>query len=157
MTGWRIGYAAGPAPIIEAMTNYQSHSTSNPNAAAQYAAIAALAGDQAPMRAMVAAFDQRRVALVNALNGIDGLSCAMPHGAFYVMLNIQGALGRRCKGRLLRGSLDFAEALLEDERVAVVPGVAFAAEGYARLSYASALDRLLEGARRLDRFMQSLD
>ncbi len=157
MTGWRVGYAAGPEPVIAAMTNYQSHSTSNPNAAAQYASIAALRGDQAPLREMAEAFDARRKLLVSELNAIEGLSCTMPHGAFYVMLNLKAVLGRRYQGRVLAGSMDFADALLEAQQVAVVPGVAFAAEGYARLSYAIAPGRLSEGARRIGAFVQSLE
>ncbi|MCL2429980.1 MAG: aminotransferase class I/II-fold pyridoxal phosphate-dependent enzyme, partial [Alphaproteobacteria bacterium] len=163
MTGWRIGYAAGPAAIIDAMVNYQSHSTSNPNAAAQYASIAALRGDQAALREMVAAFDERRKVLVEALLGIDGLNgangpaCRMPKGAFYVMLNIAGALGKRHRGRAIGGSLEFAEALLDTKKVAAVPGVAFEAEGYMRLSYAMSMPKLLEGARRIGEFMEELE
>jgi len=162
MTGWRIGYAAGPAAVIEAMANHQSHATSNPNAIAQYAAIAALQGDQAPLREMVATFDQRRRALVAALLAIDGLggahgpACRMPKGAFYVMLNIAGALGKRYRGCALAGSIDFAEALLDAKKVATVPGAAFEAEGYVRLSYATDMRSILEGARRIGEFVAEL-
>jgi aspartate aminotransferase len=156
MTGWRIGYAAGPAPVIAAMTAYQSHAASNANAIAQYASIAALRGDDAPMREMVAAFDARRKALATALNAVEGLSCPMPRGAFYVLLNIGGALGKRHEGRLLENSLDFADTLLGAHKVAVVPGVAFEAEGYVRLSYALSMEKLLEGSRRIAEFMAAL-
>jgi aspartate aminotransferase len=163
MTGWRIGYAAGPAAIIDAMVNYQSHSTSNPNAAAQYASITALKGDQAPLREMLATFDERRKILVEALLAIDGLNgangpaCHMPKGAFYVMLNIAGALGKRHNGRTIGGSLEFAAMLLDAKKVAAVPGVAFEAEGYMRLSYAMSTEKLLEGARRIGEFMAELE
>lgn len=157
MTGWRIGYAAGPTPIIEAMTNYQSHATSNPNAVAQHASAVALRGDESPVREMATAFDARRKALVAALSAIPGLSCRMPKGAFYVMLNIGGVLGKRCQGRTIAGSMDFAEALLDSKQVAAVPGVAFEAEGYVRLSYAVATEKLLEGARRIGEFVGELE
>lgn len=156
MTGWRVGYAAGPVEVITAMTNYQSHSTSNPNAMAQHAATVALGSDPSPLLEMVAAFDTRRKALVNGLNQIPGLSCAMPQGAFYVMLNIQAVLGKRYQGRRLETSLDFADALLDAEHVAVVPGAAFAAEGYCRLSYALQMDTMLTGVSRIGAFVASL-
>jgi len=162
MTGWRIGYAAGPSPVIDAMVNYQSHATSNPNAVAQYASIAALRGDEAPLRDMLATFDERRKALVAALLAVDGLNgasgpaCRMPKGAFYVMLNIGGALGKSHNGRAIGGSMDFAAALLDAKKVAAVPGVAFEAEGYMRLSYAIAMEKLQEGVRRIGEFMGEL-
>jgi len=162
MAGWRIGYAAGPAAVIDAMVSYQSHATSNANAIAQYASIEALRGDQAPVREMVATFDERRKALVAALlaigglNGADGPACVMPKGAFYVMLNIAGALGKRHRGRMIAGSMDFTEALLDAKGVAVVPGVAFEAEGYVRLSYATGMPSILEGARRIGEFVAEL-
>ncbi|MDR3052000.1 MAG: pyridoxal phosphate-dependent aminotransferase [Oscillospiraceae bacterium] len=156
MTGWRVGYAAGPAPLITAMTSYQSHATSNINAIAQHAAAVALGSDPAAMRDMVAVFDGRRKALVSALNGIPGLRCSMPHGAFYAMLDIRGALGKRCKGREITGSMDFADALLQEAQVAVVPGIAFDAEGYCRLSYALSMQKIEQGAARIRTFMANL-
>jgi aspartate aminotransferase len=163
MTGWRIGYAAGPAAVIDAMVSYQSHATSNANAIAQYASIAALRGDQAAVYEMAATFDERRKALVAALLAIDGLNgangpaCNPPKGAFYVMLNIAGAMGKRHQGRRIGGSMDFAEALLDAKKVAVVPGLAFEAEGYVRLSYATGMQRILEGARRIGEFIAELE
>ncbi len=156
MTGWRIGYAAGPDAVIAAMTNYQSHSTSNPNAVAQYASIAALRGDETSVREMVAAFDARRKALVAGLSAIPGLSCRLPQGAFYVMLNIGGALGKSHGGKKIANSMEFCAALLDAKQVAVVPGIAFEAEEYARLSYAIAMEKLLEGVGRIAEFMAEL-
>ncbi|MCL2812519.1 MAG: pyridoxal phosphate-dependent aminotransferase [Clostridia bacterium] len=151
MTGWRIGYAAGPTAIIDAMMNYQSHATSNPNSVAQYAAIAALQGDQAPLHKMLATLDERRKALAAALN------CRLPKGAFYVMLNIGGALGKRHNGHVINGSMDFAAALLDAKKVAAVPGIAFEAEGYMRLSYTLPMEKQQEGVRRIAEFMAELE
>ncbi len=156
MTGWRIGYAAGPQGIINAMSAHQSHATSNPNAMAQHASIAALRGDQQPIADMVAAFDARRQALVAGINGIDGVSAKMPHGAFYVMMNIQQLLGKHYAGKPIKNSMEFADALLGAKYVAVVPGAAFEADGFCRLSYALSMEHLNEGVRRIADFVAEL-
>ena len=156
MTGWRIGYTAGPKPVIQAMTNYQSHSASNPNSIAQHAAIAALEGGDETVRAMVSAFAERRVVLVQGLNAIEGISCGMPKGAFYAMMNIQGVLGRCHQGRTLATALDFADALLAAQKVAVVPGEGFDAPHYCRLSYALSTEALREGIARIAAFVGEL-
>ena len=156
MTGWRIGYVAGPRQEMKAMANFQSHATSNANSIAQYAALKALeAGDEC-IKPMVAEFEKRRDAMVERINQIPGLSCLKPQGAFYIMLNIKQLLGRSYNGRVIESSLDFAELLLAEKEVAVVPGVAFEAEGFCRLSYAIALEQCLKGLDRIEEFVRLL-
>ena len=156
MTGWRIGYVAGPRQVINAMTSYQSQSTSGPNSIAQYAALKALQGDQSCVTEMVAEFQKRRDAMVEHINSIPHVSCRKPAGAFYIMLNIKELLGRRYNGRLVETSQDFAELLLAEKEVAVVPGIAFEAEGYCRLSYALSLENCIKGVDRIGEFVESL-
>ena len=156
MTGWRIGYVAGPGQVINAMTSYQSQSTSGPNSIAQYAALKALQGDQSCVTEMVAEFQKRRDAMVEHINSIPHVSCRKPAGAFYIMLNIKELLGRRYNGRLVETSQDFAELLLAEKEVAVVPGIAFEAEGYCRLSYALSLENCIKGVDRIGEFVESL-
>ena len=157
MTGWRIGYAAGPRDVITAMSNFQSQATSNPNAIAQYAAMKALQGDQQCVADMVAEFQKRRDLMVDRINSIPGISCRKPQGAFYIMLNIKELLGRRYLGRRIEDSMDFAELLLADRQVAVVPGAAFEAEGYCRLSYAVSTENINKGLDRIEQFVKGLD
>ncbi len=149
MTGWRIGYAAGPAEIVKAMTNIQSQSTSNPNSITQKAAVEALTGPQDFIARMRAEFDARRRYLVDALNRIDGLSCMMPAGAFYAFPNTSNLYGRRFNGREIASSSDLALYLLEEANVAVVPGSAFGDDAYIRLSYATSLDDIRRGVERI--------
>ena len=156
MTGWRIGYCAAPRKEVAAMSAFQSQATSNANSIAQYAAKAALDGDQSCVEEMVRQFEERRNVMVEGINRIEGLSCLKPEGAFYVMLNIKEMLGRRYNGRAIEDSMDFAELLLAEKQVAVVPGIAFEAEGFCRLSYAIATDRINEGLNRIESFVQSL-
>lgn len=156
MTGWRIGYVAGPRHEITAMASFQSQATSNANSIAQYAAMKALQGDQSCVTAMVAEFQKRRDAMVEKINSIPRISCRKPAGAFYIMLNINGLLGKHYNGRMLESSMDFAELLLAEKQVAVVPGVAFEAEGFCRLSYAISMDACMEGLNRIAEFVDSL-
>ncbi|HDH01714.1 MAG TPA: pyridoxal phosphate-dependent aminotransferase, partial [Nitrospirae bacterium] len=142
MTGWRIGYAAGPEDIIKAMTKIQSQSTSNPASIAQWAAVEALNGPQDFIRTMVEEFDIRRRFLVDALNNIEGIRCGLPTGAFYVFPNVSGVLGKGYKGRIIEDSSDLALYFLEEAGVALVPGSAFGAEGYIRISYATSMDNI---------------
>ncbi|MGH7408246.1 MAG: pyridoxal phosphate-dependent aminotransferase, partial [Candidatus Methylomirabilales bacterium] len=144
MTGWRVGYAAGPVEVIRAMDTFQSQVTSNPTSIAQRAAVAALTGPQDCVRAMRAAFAERRDAIAAALNGLPGVSCVLPGGAFYAFPNMAGCLGRRAGGRLLRTSTDLAEYLLDEARVAVVPGAEFGSDAHLRLSYATSTENILE-------------
>lgn len=156
MTGWRIGYAAGNKEIIRVMSNIQSHSTSNPNSIAQYASLAALKGPKDIIKEMVCTFDERRKFMVNRINNIDMISCTRPQGAFYVMLNIKNVIGRTYNGRIIKGSLDFTDALLEAQKVAVVPGIAFGADGYVRLSYATSKENIEKGLNRIEKFIKEL-
>ena len=157
MTGWRIGYVAGPRNVISAMSSFQSQATSNPNSIAQYAAMKALQGDQSCVDAMVAQFEKRRDAMVEKINAIPGLSCRKPHGAFYVMMNIRGITGKRYHGKVLSGSTAIAEALLEHAHVALVPGAAFLDEGFCRISYATSMENIEEGLRRIAAFVKELE
>ncbi len=155
MTGWRIGYTASNAQIAKAMSNVQSHTTSNPNSIAQVATIAALTGPIDDFNKMKAAFDERRKYMVERINSIDGVSCLTPKGAFYVMMNISKLKGKTICGKLIETADDFAEIFLEKELVAVVPGNGFDAPDYVRWSYATSLDNIKEGINRLERLLNS--
>lgn len=156
MTGWRIGYVAGPRHEISAMASFQSQATSNANTIAQYAAMKALDGDQSCVDEMVQEYQRRRDLMVERINQIPNLSCRKPQGAFYVMMNIKKVLGMSYNGRLLESSMDFAELLLAEKQVAVVPGAAFEAEGFCRLSYAVSMDQIEEGLNRIAEFVAGL-
>ncbi len=157
MTGWRIGYCAGPMDVIKAMGNFQSQATSNPNSIAQHAGVTALTTDQTCVKEMAEEFERRRNYMVEHIGWISGLSCKKPAGAFYVMMNMKALIGHKYKGREIKGSMDFAELLLNEEQVAVVPGVAFEAEGYCRLSYAVSLDDIKKGLDRIEHFVSLLE
>ena len=143
MTGWRIGYLAAPENVAKAISSFQSHSTSGPATPSQYAALAALTGDQSCVEERRRAFEERRDLIIGRLNSIDGISCTMPKGAFYAFPNIS-ALGKP--------SLELAAALLDQARIAVVPGIAFGADGNIRMSYADSLDNLNKGLDRLEEY-----
>ncbi len=153
MTGWRIGYTASHVAIAKAMGSMQSHATSNPNSIAQKASVAALNGPEEPITAMVAEFAKRREVMVELVNGIDGLSCRTPQGAFYVMANVQKLYGRTIGGEVIKDDLQFSNLVLEKAHVAIVPGAAFGAPGFVRLSYATSMEMIREGLRRLDQFI----
>ena len=157
MTGWRIGFAAAPLPIAQAMISIQSHSTSNPNSIAQKAVLAALRGSQEPVEKMRLEFDRRRLMMLEGLRAIPGIKCHRPGGAFYLFPDVGELLGKRFKGRVLSSSLEMAEVLLEEFRVAVVPGEAFGAPGYLRLSYATSRDQIEKGLKALSLFVEQLD
>ena len=154
MTGWRIGYTASNEELAKVMGNVQSHATSNPNTIAQYAALAALDSDDAQIKEMVDIFEERRNYMVERINSIDGVSCLMPNGAFYVMMNIKNIIGKELYGKVIKGSDDFAELFLEKAMVAVVPGSGFDAEGYLRWSYATSMENIKEGLDRLEKFLR---
>lgn len=156
MTGWRIGYAAGPREIMAAVGRMQSQSTSNATSIAQYAALAALEGDQSCVEAMRREYARRRDAVVARLRAIPGITCAEPHGAFYVFPRVAALYGKRCEGRPLSGSAAFAEALLEKAHVATVPGSGFGNDEHIRLSYATSMEKIQAGLDRLERFVRSL-
>ncbi len=156
MTGWRIGYAAGPTPLIAAMQKVQDQSTSNPTSISQVAAVAALTGPTDDLARMVAEFDVRRKRLVAALNAIDGVTCPEPFGAFYVFPSVRALFGRRYKGAPVTSSVQMSEILLSDFRVAAVPGAPFGAEGHLRLSFATSMAVIEKGVARLAEFVKTL-
>lgn len=147
MTGWRVGYLAGPEPLIKAVTTIQSHATSNVCTFAQYGAIAALEGPQDCVETMRQAFAQRREAIVKRTREIPGLTCAEPQGAFYLYIDIS---------QLNMPSLDFCNKFLEEKYVATIPGIAFGTEGTIRISYATDMDTIMKGMDRLEGFVRSL-
>ena len=156
MTGWRLGYCAGPTNVMKAVGALQSHATSNPNSIAQYAGYVALSGGDDIIAAMVAEFDRRRKHIVSRINAIPGLSCRMPKGAFYVMMNISELIGAAQGDKVIRSSTDFAELLLENAKVAVVPGLGFGSDMHVRLSYATSMENIDRGLDRISQFVGSL-
>jgi aspartate/methionine/tyrosine aminotransferase len=153
MTGWRVGWMIGPLDVIKAATNLQSHATSNVCNVAQRAALAALTGDLDAALAMRAAFDRRRQTMVAMLNEIPGVSCVEPEGAFYAFPSFEAVLGHTVAGRATRTTLELASTILDEARVAIVPGEAFGFPGYARLSYALGDDELVEGLSRMGKLL----
>jgi aspartate/methionine/tyrosine aminotransferase len=153
MTGWRIGWMISAPDIMDAATNYQSQTTSNISNISQRAAIAALTGDLMAVAEMREVFDRRRLIMTSMLNAIDGITCAEPEGAFYCFPNVGGLLGRSWGGRVANTSAELAEILLESIKIAVVPGEAFGAEGFFRMSYALGDADLIEGIERLSAFV----
>ena len=149
MTGWRVGWLIGPADAITAATNIQSHETSNVSNVAQRAALAAVTGNLDDVAAMRAAFDRRRLTMCRMLNDIEGIVCVEPEGAFYAYPSVKGLLGRSLRGRRPSTSAELAELCINEAKVAVVPGEAFGAPGYFRMSYALGDDDLVEGVTRL--------
>ena len=149
MTGWRVGWTISPADVATALTNLQSHMTSNVSNVAQAAALAAVSGDLDAVAMMREAFDRRRMTMYKLLNDIPGVTCIEPEGAFYAFPSFEGVLVREIGGQPVTTTLDLAEVILEQAKVAIVPGEAFGAPGYARLSYALGDDDLLEGVTRI--------
>ena len=149
MTGWRVGYAAGPKEIIKAMTNIQSQSTSNPTSIAQKAAIEALRGPQNFINVMLAEFDKRRRFLVNELNAIPGISCISPTGAFYAFPNTSKLYGKSTNNTVISSSSDFSLYLLDHAKVALVHGGAFGNDHHIRISYATSIDEIKKGVNRI--------
>lgn len=156
MTGWRIGFAAGPADVISIMSNIQSHATSNPNSIAQYASTVGLNGAKDEIYKMVSAFKERRDYMVDTINKMPEVSCDKPQGAFYVMLNIKNLIGKQHGNKKIEGSMDFANKLLDEEKVAVVPGKAFGIDDFIRLSYATSLAEIKVGLDRIDKFIKEM-
>jgi aspartate/methionine/tyrosine aminotransferase len=153
MTGWRVGWMIGPKDVIKAAANLQSHQTSNVCNISQRAAIAALNGDLTAVEEMKVAFDRRRRTMVQMLNEIPGVECPEPTGAFYAYPSVKGVLGKPINGRTATSSAELAEIILEEAEVAVVPGEAFGAPGYLRLSYALGDDDLTEGVSRIAKLL----
>jgi aspartate/methionine/tyrosine aminotransferase len=154
MTGWRVGWMAGPSDVIKAASNMQSHATSNVCNVAQVAATAALTGSLDDVNAMRIAFDERRLTIHQMLNEIDGVGCLEPQGAFYAFPSLQGLIGRKVANRQADSTLDLATIVLEEANVAFVPGEAFGAPGYARFSFALGIDDLVEGINRVSELVE---
>ena len=153
MTGWRIGYAGGPEPLIKAIATLQSQSTSNPCSISQWASVEALEGPQDFLKRWVASFQDRRDLVVSMLNQAKGISCPTPEGAFYVYPSCAGVIGRTSRdGKKIETDEDFATALLQEEGVAVVHGAAFGLSPFFRISYATGIEALEEACRRIQRF-----
>jgi len=157
MTGWRIGYAAGPKDIIKAIRKIQSQSTSNPSSVSQAAAVEALNGTQDFIQERSDAFKERRDFVVNSLNNIKGISCLKPNGAFYVFPSCKDLLGKKdTKGNKLKTDTDFVQSLLENSGVAVVQGSAFGLEGFFRISYATSMENLKKALEKISTFCKNL-
>lgn len=156
MTGWRLGYCAGPREVIDMCDRLQSQTTSNPTAFAQVAGIEALTGPQESVRTMAQAFEARRNFIVQRLNAIPGIVSNTPQGAFYVFPKIDGVFGRQAHGKAITTSAAFADYLLDEAGVAVVPGDAFGDDHYMRISYAASMAELEDGLARVDRAVQQL-
>jgi aspartate aminotransferase len=153
MTGWRVGWMVGPPDVIKAAANLQSHATSNVANVSQAAAVVALMGDQACVAAMREAFDRRRLKMHALLSDISGVRCLEPEGAFYAFPSMIDVLGTEVAGHKPATTLELAEIVLEEAKVAIVPGEAFGAPGYARLSYALSDAQLEEGVNRIARLL----
>lgn len=157
MTGWRIGYCAGPKEVIQAMSNLQDHTTSNPTSISQVAALEALRGNQEDLKKMVKEFKKRRDYMVEKVNSLPFLKTLKPEGAFYCWVNISEVLGKSIEGRKINNSLEFTEVLLNLAQVAVVPGAPFGDDKYIRLSYATSMENIVEGLERMERFLKEID
>ena len=157
MTGWRIGYAAGPKEIIKAISKIQSQSTTNPSSISQAAAVEALNGNQDFISIRAKAFEERRDFVVNTLNSINGIKCLKPDGAFYVFPSCKDLIGKKdINGKKIENDTDFVQSLLENNGVAVVQGSAFGLEGYFRISYATSMENLKKALKKISDFCESL-
>ena len=156
MTGWRVGYLGAPKDIAKAIDSFQSHATSNACSISQYATMEALASTDEEIQAMVDVFDARRAKLLQLIAEIDGVQAIEPDGAFYVMMVVSEVYGKKYNGKAITNSIEFADALLESEKVATVPGVSFGADDCVRLSYALSDADIVEGVKRIKRFVEAL-
>lgn len=156
MTGWRLGYSAANAEITKLMSSIQSHMTSNANSIGQYAAYAGLIGSKEELNKMVVAFEKRRNLMVDLISGIKDLTFIKPSGAFYVMINVSKYFNKSIDGKKITNSMEFAALLLDIEKVAVVPGIAFGLDNYIRLSYATSEELITKGIKRIEMFLTKL-
>lgn len=156
MTGWRVGYAAGPKQVIDAMRLIQSYTTSNMNSVSQKAAVAALAGSKESVIHMVREFDRRRRFIIRRLQQMEGLSCLIPQGAFYIMVNVSAFFGKSYKNYMIRNSMDFATYILNETNVLMSPGIIFMAPDYVRISYSNSLENLELAMNRLEKALNLL-
>src|SRR5690606_32453106 len=157
MTGWRLGYAAGPRELIKGMQTIQDQSTSGASSISQHAGLAALRGDETQLKTMVTEYRRRRDRMVEGLNAIPGIRCRAPEGAFYVFPHVEALYGKRTgAGVELDGSLALSRALLDEARIAAVPGGAFGADAHLRLSFVTSMENVEKGLERLEAFVRSL-
>lgn len=156
MTGWRVGYTASCKELAKAMTNIQSHMTSNACSISQYAALEGLVGPQDDINSMIREFEYRRNFMYKKLSKIDGIEIIKPEGAFYIMVNIEKFIGKSFKGEKINNSLEFSSVLLKEKYVAVIPGSAFGLENYIRLSYATSIELINKGLERVNEFIKNL-
>ena len=157
MTGWRIGYAAAPNRIAKAMADLQSHATSNASSIAQAASVAAIEGDQQPLKMMVVEFVKRRNYMLQRLQSIPMVKCDQPGGAFYLFPEVSGYFGKSYQGKVINSSTDLAELLLQEVKVALVPGIAFGCNKNFRLSYATSMENIKEGMDRITDFLLKIN
>ncbi|MBR0277350.1 MAG: aminotransferase class I/II-fold pyridoxal phosphate-dependent enzyme, partial [Clostridia bacterium] len=153
MTGWRIGFTAANPEVTKVMANMQSHASSNPSSVSQAAALEALEGPQDTVEEMRKVFEERRNYMVERINSIKNVSCVVPEGAFYVMMNIKNIIGKTIGGHKINNSDDFCSVLLEKSLVALVPCSGFGVEGYVRWSYATSMENIEKGLDRLEEFL----
>lgn len=156
MTGWRLGYAAGPREIVKGMNGLQGHMTSAPNSIAQKAGVEALLGPQESVKNMVLEYDKRRKYLIERLNNIEGLKCNEVKGAFYLMPDISLLFGKSYDGKSIKDSIDFAEFLLEKAHISVVPGIAFEAPNNIRIAYSNSMENIIDGMKRMEETIEKL-
>ncbi len=156
MTGWRIGYAASNKEVIKAMTSLQSHMTSNINSITQYAAIEALKNSKGSSDKMLKEFNKRREYMINRLDNIKDINYILPNGAFYIMIDVSKFYSKSINNNLIKDSLSFSKFLLEENKVAVVPGVGFGIDNYVRLSYATSMENIEKGLNRIEEFLKKL-
>lgn len=156
MTGWRLGYAAGPKEIIKAMSNLQDHSTSNPTSISQLAGIEALNGEQYDLKQMVEEFKRRRNYMVEKINSIKLISTIKPQGAFYCFVNISEIIGKTFEGKTINNSLELTELLLTNAKVAVIPGCVFGDDNFIRLSYATSMENITAGLDKIEEFIDKI-
>ena len=156
MTGWRIGYLAAPKDVAKAIDSFQSHATSNACSISQAATLAALSSSEEEINAMVEVFDKRRAKLLSLIAEIDGVTAVEPDGAFYVMMVVDGLYGKSYNGKVINNSMDFADALLDAEKVATIPGISFGADDCLRLSYSLSEADIEEGLARIKRFVSQM-
>ncbi len=149
MTGWRIGYAAGDKEVISAMSKLQGQSTSNPVSISQWASVAAFEGPQDVIAERTREFEKRKNYIVEKLNSIPGIKCFNPQGAFYVFPNVSGFFGKSYNGKEIKNSMDFTELLLDEAKVAVVPGDSFGSDDHVRISYATSMENIVKGMDRI--------
>ena len=154
MTGWRIGFTASNAEVAKAMSNIQSHATSNPNSIAKFASVEALLGDQSSIDVMKKEYIKRRDYMVDRINSIDGISCKKPSGAFYIFMNVRELLGRELYGQVFDSASALCDDILERALVALVPSEGFGIGGYVRLSYATSMEVIKEGLDRIEKYIR---